>query len=377
MNFELDEDQQMLRDSVRRYLEKAYGFEQRREIAARGGLDREQWTQFAEMGWLAVGLPESVGGYGGFNESALVLEEFGRALVLEPYLSCAVHAGQLLLNSGAGDVEALLAPLISGEQLYGVAHTEPQARGRPLWVQTRATRSAQGYVLDGTKTLVPGGDAADRFLVSARVSGDAEDTQGIALFLVDRDTPGLGLRPYALVDGSRAADLSFDGMTVPVDALLGSESGAGEVLEQAGALATIGCCAQMLGAIDVALWITRDYLNTRKQFGVAIGSFQALQHRMADMYIALEQARSMVYRGLAAAESGDRAALLAAASSSKAQLGRSAQFVGAQSIQLHGGIGVTEEYSIGHYFKHLLVLESLQGSSAYHLGRIAQSLRAA
>ncbi len=379
MNFELSEEQTMLRDSLRRYVENEYGFEARRALLEReGGCSRAHWNTYAEMGWLGVGLPEAVGGYGGsLIDSAIVAEEFGRGLVAEPYAASVVQAARLLLLGGDARAAELLAQLISGETFYAVAHAEPAARGRGAWMETRAVAADGGYVLSGSKSLVHGGGAADHYLLSARSDGADDDAAGLSLFRLGRDTPGLILREYRLVDGSRAADLVLEQVRVPADALLGVAGSAHAAITGALAAATVASCAEMVGAMDQALWITRDYLRTRKQFGVAIGSFQALQHRMADMYMALEQARSACYRGLALAEHADAATRDHAVSAAKAQVGRCAQYVAAQAVQLHGGIGVTNEYSIGHYFKRLLVLEADYGSSAYHVGRIAQSLRAA
>lgn len=374
MNFELDEDQTLLRDSVRRYVQNEYEFEQRRELIEAGGFSRAQWQSYAEMGWLAVGLPETAGGYGGLIEAALVAEEFGRGLVLEPWVGCALFAGTLLAEAGCEDA---VAALVAGEQLHSVAHEEAAARGRNHWVEARADVTAGGYVLNGTKVRVAAATHADAFLISARTAGAHDSAEGISLLHVPRNTPGLQVRAYPLVDGSVAADVVLDGVAVPASALLGSRGAAAASLDRALALATVLTCAQMLGAMDQALWITRDYLNTRKQFGVLIGSFQALQHRMADMYIAVEQARSIVFRGLAHAADADTARRDAAVSAAKVQAGKCAQFVGAQAIQLHGGVGVTEECSIGHYFKLLLALESAYGNSATHLRRTVAALQAA
>lgn len=379
MNFELSEEQGMLRDSLRRYVDREYGFESRRVLLEReNGFSRAHWQTYAEMGWLGIGVPEHAGGFGGdLIDSAIVAEEFGRGLVVEAFAACAVQAAQLLLHSGDARHENLLGELIGGECLYAVAHGEAAARGRACWVETRAEAHAGGYRLSGTKTQVCAAPRADRILISARSFGDADAAEGLSLFLVARDTPGLSLREYRRVDGSLAADLVFDDLQLPTDALLGSEGTAHVALDAALAAATLACCAEMIGAMEQALWITRDYLRTRKQFGVAIGSFQALQHRMADMYIALEQARAILRRGLAHAGLADADARGLAISAAKAQVGRSAQYVAAQAVQLHGGIGVTNEYSIGHYFKRLLVLEASYGNSAHHVGRLARALRAA
>lgn len=377
MDFALTEEQTMLRDSLRRYVDKEYAFEARRTLLKQaGGFSRAHWNAYADMGWLGVGLAEEFGGYGGdLADTAIVLEEFGRGLVIEPYVAANVYAARLLQYSGDARASALIESLISGETFYAVAHAESAARGRSLWVETRASAVDGGYVLSGAKVQVLAAGVADRLLISARSSGAADSEHGLELFLVARDTPGLRLHEYRLVDGSLAADLQFDDLHLPADARIGAVGTAGDAIDRALSAATIACCAEMLGAMEQALWITRDYLRTRKQFGVAIGSFQALQHRMADMYMALEQARSMLYRGLAYAEDTDAATRRAAVSASKAQVGKSAQLIAAQAVQLHGGIGLTEEYSIGHYFKRLLVLESRYGSSHFHIGRFAQSLR--
>jgi alkylation response protein AidB-like acyl-CoA dehydrogenase len=379
MDFALTEEQTMLRDSLRRYVDREYAFESRRALlGSAGGFSRAHWNTYAEMGWLGVGITEAAGGFGGdLSDTAIVLEEFGRGLVVEPYVACHVLPSRLLMSSGDARAAALTEAMISGETLYAVAHNEVAARGRVLWVETQATAVADGYSLSGSKLQVLAAPAADRFLVSARSSGASDSAHGISLFLVPRDTPGLALREYRLVDGSLAADLSFDRVQLPADALLGDYEAAADAIDRAYSAAIVACCAEMVGAMEQALWITRDYLRTRKQFGVAIGSFQALQHRMADMYMALEQARSMLFRGLAHAEVADAEVRREAVSAAKAQVGRSAQYVAAQAVQLHGGIGLTNEYSIGHYFKRLLVLEAAYGSSAFHIGRVAQILRSA
>ncbi|MGH8444086.1 MAG: acyl-CoA dehydrogenase family protein [Solimonas sp.] len=379
MNFELDEQQGMLRDSVRRYVEREYAFEARRALLARdGGFSRAQWNAYAEMGWFGIGIDEAFGGYGGgLVESAIVAEELGRGIVVEPYTAAIVQAAHLIRLADVDRATERLAPLLAGDALFAVAHGEPAARGRPAWVETTATPSAGGYVLDGLKSRVAGGRAADTYLVSARHGGTADTPSGISLFSVAAGAPGLEVREYRQIDGSLAADLELSAVPVAAADRLGGEGMAFDAIDRAAAAATICCCAEMVGAMDRALWITRDYLRTRKQFGVAIGSFQALQHRMADMYMALEQARAALHRGLAFAGADDAAVRNGAVSVAKAQAGRSAQYVGAQAVQLHGGIGVTDEYSIGHYFKRLTVLEASYGNSAFHLAGIAGALRAA
>lgn len=378
MNFALSEEQAMLRDSVRRYVGNEYGFEARRALLARdGGFSRAQWKTFADMGWLGIGLDEACGGYGGgLIENALVAEEFGRGLVVEPY-GDAVLAARLLQAATDADAAAHLAALIAGDTVYAVAHAEAAARGREGWVETRARSGGPGYVLSGAKASVAAAPGADVFVVSARLDGAPDAEAGLGLFAVPATAPGLTLRAVRRIDGALAADLLLDDVALARSALLLDGRDAGVALERALAAATLCGCAAMVGAMEQALWITRDYLRTRKQFGVAIGSFQALQHRMADMYIALEQARAHLHRGMAFAEHDDAAIRRDAVSAAKALIGRSARYVAAQAVQLHGGIGVTDECSIGHYFKHLTVLEASYGNSDFHLARIAAALRAA
>lgn len=370
MDFTLGEEQTMLQDSVRRYAERDCELETRRALIARGGFDAKRWSAIAEMGWLAAGLTEEQGGFGGgLLDEAVLLEEIGRGIVPEPVLASGLLPARLLAR-----YEDSLASLLSGEVVYAVAHGEADARGRALWVETQAERSPAGYRLDGRKTRVLGGSAAQRFLVSARFDGMADAGDGLGLFVVERGHAGLRVHDYRLVDGTPACDLEFDALELESAALLDNQAGPALIgMLEAG---VVGSCAEMVGAMEQAIWIARDYLRTRKQFGVVIGSFQALQHRMADCYMALEQARSMLYRALSFID-GDADARAIAISAAKAQVGRSAQFVAAQTVQLHGGIGVTDEYVIGHYFKRLLVLEAVYGNSAFHLGVVARSLREA
>lgn len=379
MDFELTDEQAMFRDSVQRWVEKDYGFE-RRQAIARGpeSFSREKWAEMAELGWLAAALPEADGGLG-FSaiEVAVIAEELGRALVLEPYLPVAVLAAKLIELAGSPERRADLLPAIgSGESIVALAHDEHDARGEIAWVETRASRDGSGYRLDGRKTMILAGHAADRLIVSARTAGKRDDPDGISLFLVDPAAPGLARRDYQLIDGSRACDVELDGVSVDADALIGGEGGGFAPLATARAHALVALCAEAIGVMDRALWITRDYLKTRQQFGVAIGSFQALQHRAADMYVAVEQARAMVQFGLSRldAEPGERDLAMAGM---KAQIGQLGHFVCGQAIQLHGGIGVTEEYVIGHHFKRMTVIESLFGHSQAHLAAVASALRAA
>jgi alkylation response protein AidB-like acyl-CoA dehydrogenase len=379
MDFTLSEEQQLLKDSVARFIEKEYDFESRRKLIGQGGsFSKAHWQTFAEMGWLMVTLPEDKGGFGGGAiETAIIMEEFGKGLVIEPFLPVAVLAARILIAIGENRVADDLLPKVGvGEARPILAHGEVDAFGEIAWVETRAERIATGWRLTGRKSLVVGAPFATHFLISARTSGEAGDQTGISLFIVSPDIAGLERIDVRLADSSRAAELVLTGVELNESALIGSEGAAYAALSDAYAHATIASSAEAVGAMDKALWTTRDYLKTRQQFGQPIGNFQALQHRMADMLIELEMARSQVFRALAFlnANTRDRDK---AVSSMKVQIGRSAKFVGGQSIQLHGGIGVAEEYLIGHYFKRLNMIDNAFGTVGVHLDRMARLDRGA
>jgi alkylation response protein AidB-like acyl-CoA dehydrogenase len=366
MEFSLSEEQQLLKDSVARFVEREYSFEKRRRLIANGGYSPANWQTFADMGWLMLGLPEAQGGLGGSPvDTAIIMEEFGKALVVEPYLHVAVLAARVLIE--AGDGSGLIEAIGSGEALPVLAHSEVDAFGALNWVETRAERSDGGWRVTGAKSLVNAAPFATHLIVSARTSGEAGDEQGVSLFLVAPGAQGLSRKDGRLADSCRASDISLDARDAT---LIGPEGSALPIIETAYAHATIAICAEAVGAMDKALWTTRDYLQTRQQFGQAIGSFQALQHRMADMLIELEMARSQIYRALAflgdAPDVRDKAV-----SSMKVQIGRSIKFIAAQAIQLHGGMGMTEEYLIGHYFRRLFMIENAFGATAVHLERMA------
>ncbi|WP_288392861.1 acyl-CoA dehydrogenase [uncultured Herbaspirillum sp.] len=376
MNFDLTEEQQMLQDSAARYVQRSYPFELRRARANdEGGFRRETWQAIAEMGWLGVAVPEQYGGLG-FSpvETGLVAEQLGRALVLEPFVACGVFPAALLVRAGeggeGGQRAALLEELISGQALFAVAHSERQARGTLASVKTRATNSGDGWRIDGHKTLVVGAPVADRLLVVARTAGADQDPQGLTLFLVDPRGPGVGVVPTRLLDGTPAADIVFDGACLDGSAVVGTVGGALSVLQAAVDEAIVAFNAELVGGMEDTIALCADYLKTRKQFGVAIGSFQALQHRMADMAIELSQARATLHRGWAALTQGG-AAQGVTVSGCKAQLIRSARFVTTQGIQLHGGYGITDEYKVGHHYRRLLMLDAQFGNMEFHLKRYA------
>lgn len=369
MNFDFSEQQQSLQDSVRRFCEREYPFEKRQALLkGKDGFDRAHWATFAELGWLGAGLSEEEGGFGGGPiENAIILEQLARGLAVAPFLSSAVIATQVIARLATGEQrDALLAPLIGGDSIAALAHGETAQHEFEGPLATRATTTKRGYRLDGRKTFVLGGQAADLLLVSA-----AHDN-GVSVFAVSADIPGVERIDYHAVDGRRVSDVMLTGVEVSGDALIGAAGEASDAIAFALDYGVIGLCAEALGAMDAALWITRDYLKTRKQFGVTLNTFQALQHRMADMLVETELARSMLYRGLAALSLGNANERKRGVSAAKAQIGEAGFFVGAQAVQLHGGIGVTEEYVVGHYFKRLALIRGLYGSSDQHLARFSQ-----
>jgi alkylation response protein AidB-like acyl-CoA dehydrogenase len=364
MEFELTEDQALLRDSVDRCLAETYDFDTRRAIVRAGGFDRTQWQRFGAMGWLGAALPDALGGIdGGAEELALLHAGLGRALVLEPVAAVATLAAQVVRYADAARARLLLPALAAGDRIVVLAHHEAGAAGRLSQVAARASTEAGGIRLHGTKLLLPGGPQAEAFVVSAREQGANDDEAGISLFLVPANAPGLVRRDVRLIDGSTACDLELAGVVVDEAARIGAAGAAFGALDAAHALALVAAIAEATGVMERAVETTRSYLLERRQFGVAIASFQALRHRLADMAIALEQSRAMVQHALRALHETDRARRWRELVLAKALVGRNGRFVGAQAIQLHGGIGMTDEYVIGHAFKRLMVLDRWLGDA--------------
>lgn len=370
MNFDMDEDQRSLQDTVKRLVAKEYSFEQRLAHAKRPeGWSTAVWASLAEIGLTALPISEEDGGLGGSAADMLItLEALGEAALLEPFLSSVVLCGSVLRHGASAETRAELLPGIAdGSQRFALAHVEPDARHALFHVATTARAAGSGWVIEGRKALVLHGDTATGFLVSARVSGTTRERGGIALFHVQPQAAGIERKSFALLDGTRAADLVFTGVDARrvIDAHRTADA-----LEHAWADAGAAACAEAVGTMDSLHRLTVDYLKTRRQFGRNIGSFQALQHRAVDMLIAVEQARSMV---MFAAMSADAPVeeRLRAVSAAKVQVCESSRYVSQQSIQLHGGIGMTLEYRAGHCVRRLLVLESLFGDKEFHLARLA------
>ncbi len=375
MNFELNDEQRALQDSLERLLAASYGFEQRRAIAASdAGHSPLVWRQLAELGVTGLPVPSAYSGFGGGAVDLLpVLQALGRVLSLEPVLaSCVLGATALRLAGNAQQRQALLPALADGTSQLAWAHDEAGARHARCWTETRASRQGQAWVLDGAKINVLHAPGAHHLVVSARISGDAADTNGRALFLVDANTPGLALRAHRLVDDTPAAELTLTG--VPAQALGDPQDGAAATAAIDATLdaGIAAACADMLGAMETAFRLAMDYLNTRKQFGRLIGENQALRHKAAEMLVSLETCRSMAMAAAIAVDrphDEDSAADLVRA---KLLLGRHARAVCQQAIQLHGGIGMTEEYAVGHCLRRVHVLDQLFGDSEAQAARLAE-----
>jgi len=370
MNFEHTEDRRMLGDMLRRFVSEQYDFATRDAIATSDtGFRRDMWRRFAELGAVGALFAEADGGLGGAGfDIGVVFEALGRGLVVEPFLDTLV-VGSAIAAVGTDAQRARLAALIDGSTVAALAHAEPDTGYALSEVGTRAERDGEGWVLDGEKAVVALGDQADLLLVSARVRGARDEAHGIALFLVPADTPGVARRGYPLIDGGRAAEVTLTQVRVPAEAALGTPDQGHDVLERAVGRGILALCAEAVGAMDCARDATLEYLQTRKQFGQVIGRFQALQHRMADLLIEIEQARSAVINAAAALDHPDRAVRERALSAAKVTIGRVGTRVAEESIQLHGGIGMTWELPLAHYAKRLVMINHQFGDEDHHLRR--------
>jgi len=375
MDFDLSDEQHLLKETVSRWAADAYPSLEALEAArkARHGFSAVRWQELADLGLLALPFSEEDGGIGGGPvETMLVMEALGRVLAPEPYLSAIVLGAGGLRLAGSRDQKAALLPgLIAGEARLALAHDEAQARWNLFDVATAAQKTAAGYRLDGIKHTVLQGEGASTFVVSARTAGGRRDAAGITLFLVPADAPGLAMAPYDTQDGGRAADIVLQGVELPESAVLGPVGEGLPILERITGEAIAALAAEAVGAMDALHQLTVDYLKMRKQFGVPIGSFQALQHKAVDMLVALEQARSMALYAAMMVDAADAEERRAALSAVKVQINRSARFVGQTAVQLHGGIGMTMEYLGAHHFRRLAVIELLFGDTSHHLGRVA------
>src|SRR5215831_1199452 len=375
MDFSFTDEQRLLKESVERLLADRYGFEARQGfIKEPTGWSRELWRTYAELGLLGLPFEDKQGGVGGGPvETMIVMEAFGRALAVEPFFATVVLGGGLLrLGADEAMRAALIPKIIAGELLLAFAHAERQSRYDIADVATTARPDGAGYVLDGAKSLVIHGDCADKLIVSARLAGERRDRDGMGLFVVNADATGVSRRGYPTVDGLRAAEVTLSSVRIGADRILGEPGRAFPLIAQAVDTAITALVAEAVGAMAAMHEITVEYLKTRKQFGVPIGNFQVLQHRAAEMLIALEQARSMALLAAMMDEEPDATERRKAIAAAKVQTGRSGRFVGQQAIQLHGGIGMTMEYKVGHYFKRITTIDALFGDADHHLAELAR-----
>jgi alkylation response protein AidB-like acyl-CoA dehydrogenase len=371
MDFSFNDEQRMLRDSLSSFLADTYDFDARKTaIGAEPGWRPEIWRALAQdLGVLGAALPEEMGGLGGGPvDSLVVMEELGKALVVEPYLETVVIGAGLLKRIDTPAAAEAVADIIAGERIVALAWGEPKGRYDAGDVSTRAVRDGAGWRLDGRKAVVTGAPMADQLIVTARTAGEQRDPQGVSLFLVDKAAPGLGVRDYRMVDGRQASEIALDAVTLSADALLGEEGAGLPLVEQVLDEARAALCAEALGVMSQLLAQTLAYTKQRRQFGHAISDFQVLQHRMVDMFIQHEQAVSMTYMATLKLDrpAPERAKAVSAA---KAFVGKACRFVGQNAVQTHGGIALTNELALSHYFKRAAMIESELGSVDWHLAR--------
>jgi alkylation response protein AidB-like acyl-CoA dehydrogenase len=380
MDFSFTEEQSMLRDTVASYLADNYGFDQRRAALGREPFWRpDVWSAFAdELGILGAAFPEALGGLGGgYTENMVVMEELGKALVVEPYLGTVVIGGGFLKHGAPAGAEEMIGQIIAGKAIFAFAYAEPQGRYNIRDLKTTARKDGAGYVLNGHKAVVVGAPYATHLVVTARTGGGQRDAGGISVFIVPKSAKGVTSRDYPTVDGFRASEVYFENVALGAEARIGGEGEALPLVEKVMDEAIAATCAEACGVLRRLQEGTVEYTKQRKQFGVPISSFQVLQHRMVDMFIQLEQSISMTYMATIRLSDSD-AERAKAASAAKVQIGKACKFVGQNAIQLHGGMGMTDEMAIGHYFKRATIIEGLFGSTDHHLARYeALSLGAA
>lgn len=374
MDFNLSEEQTMLQDSVSRFVQNSYGFDDRKKyIAAENGFSAENWATFAELGWLGIPFAEEHGGFGGGAlEIMTVMEEFGKGLVVEPYLATVILGGGFLSKGGtAAQQEQLIPSIIEGNLQLAFAYVEPQGRFNLADITTTATASGDGYSISGHKGVVLNGPNADKLIVTTRTSGDQRDENGITVFLVDASAAGVSRRNYPTIDAMQGSEITFNDVQVSADDIIGELNNGLALIQSVVDDGLLAICAEAVGAMEVLYKTTVEYTKQRKQFDVPIGSFQALQHRMVDMFIEHEQSKSLMYlAAMRLAEGSDEASK--AISALKVQIGKGGRYVGQQAVQLHGGMGQTEELNVGHYFKRLTMISHTFGNADFHLNRFGE-----
>ena len=374
MDFNFTEEQGMIRDSLARLIREQYDFDARmKAVKSESGWRPEMWAQFAELGLLMAPFSEEDGGLGGGPIDAMVvMEEFGKGLVVEPFIPSVVCGGGFLKHGGsAAQKEEHLAAIMGAESTFAFAYAEPRGRYNLADLETTAKKDGAGYVLNGHKAVVIGAPWADKFVVTARTGGDRRDRGGISVFIVSKDAAGVTTRDYPTVDGRRASEVYFENVSVGSDALIGAEGEGLPLIERVVDEAIAATCAEAVGAMGVAHKMTVEYSRQRKQFGIAIGKFQVLQHRMVDMFMEHEQSISMTYMATLKLDE-DEVTRKMATSAAKVRIGQAGRFVGQESIQIHGGMGMTEELAVGHYFKRLTMMDSEFGNVDHHMRRYTE-----
>ena len=372
MDFSFSDEQTLLKESVSRFITNDYGFESRQKHSrSDAGYSLENWQTFAELGWLGVPFSENHGGFGGGAvETMLMMEEFGKGLVVEPYLATVVACGSALNGFGSEDQKSSFIPeIIDGSKLWALAFAEPQGRFNLADLTTTATANNGSYLLSGHKSVVINGPNANFFIVSVRTSGEQRDETGISLFIIPSDAKGLSRRDYPTVDGQRASELILDNVELDEASRLGEEGQGLNILQQAIDFATLAIGSEAVGCMEVLYKDTVEYCKNREQFGQPIGKFQVLQHRMVDMFMEHEQSKSLMFMAAMRWDEGYGAEAQKAVSAFKVQVGKSGKFVGQSAVQLHGGMGMTDELNIGHYFKRLTIIDTMFGNVDHHLKR--------
>jgi len=374
MDFNFNEEQSMIQGQVAQFIQRDYEWEKRQSLASSDlGFSKENWNTFAELGWLGISLSEESGGFGGSAlETMIIMEEFGKALVIEPFLETIVLSAGLIDSCGnKNQKKEILEKVILGKMQLALAFAEPQSRFNLSDITTEAKQDGNSYNLNGYKSVVMNGPSADMLIISARTSGKSRDENGISLFLVDSKSSGISSRHYSTVDDRKASEISLENVKVDSNSLLGKIDQGYEELEKAIDVATLAICAEAVGVMEVLYKTTVEYTKTRKQFGQAIGKFQVLQHRMVDMFMEYEQSKSLLLMATIkkVEEAPDAKKSI---SGLKYQVGKASKFIGQQAVQLHGGMGVTDELNVGHFFKRLTTISTIFGNTDYHLKRYSQ-----
>ena len=369
MDFTFNEEQTLIQDQVDQFVQKEYDWETRQSLSNSDlGFGEDNWKKFAELGWLGISVSEENGGFGGSAiESMLIMEAFGKGLVVEPFLETMIMSGGILDNHGSDQQKSsVLEPAIAGEMQLALAYAEPQSRFNLSDVVTEAKEEGENFILNGYKSVVMNGPSAEKIIVSARTSGSQMEEEGISLFIVDAASEGLNRTNYKTVDGKRASDITIENLSVSKENIIGPINSGFAILDSAIDTAILAISAEAVGAMEVLYKTTVEYTKTREQFGTAIGKFQVLQHRMVDMFMEYEQCKSLLYMATMKHEEGSADAKKAI-SGLKYQVGKAGKFIGQQAVQLHGGMGVTDELNVGHYFKRLTTVGTIFGNTDYHL----------